>query len=150
MSEWPFKDLKVAEHLAEDLIKAGWSCEIPAYYKISEENRLAGGQIKDLVFGRKMAGSEGLIERTKDGTAYCRKCFSSVLTTFTAPTFSDTGKNWIENNLLCDQWQMRFQGHKIYYPVYRNPEGKREKLEEYLSIPGLGLFFMIIPWSLVN
>ena len=35
MSEWPFKDLKVAEHLAEGFIKAGSSGEIPAYYKIS-------------------------------------------------------------------------------------------------------------------
>jgi len=149
---YPFKDLKVVEQLVEGLIKAGWKwpSETTGYYKISEENRLAGEQIKSLVFGRKMAGTQGLIERTKDGIAYCRQCFSKIQTGFAAPTFTDIGKSWIEDDMLCDQWQTRFQGQKICYPVFRNPEGKPENLDEYFSIPGLGEFFGIIPWSPVD
>jgi TolB-like protein/class 3 adenylate cyclase len=150
MFDYPFKNLKVAEQFVEGLIKAGWPGETSDYYKISEENRLTEEQIKSLVFGRKMAGTEGLIERTKDGIAYCRKCFSKIVSGWKSITFRDTGKSWVEDDMLCDQWQNRFQGQKICSPVFRNPEGKREKFDEYFSIPGLGESFGIIPWSPVD
>ncbi len=151
MFYYPFKDLKVAEQFVEGLIKAGWPGEKSEYYKISEENRLAGERIKSLVFGRKMAGSEGLIERSNDGIAYCRQCFKSIeASSLTVTTFRDTGKSWIEDDMLCDQWQNRLQGQKICYPVFRNPEGKLERFDEYFSIPGLGEFFGIITWSPVD
>ncbi len=150
MFEWPFKDPEFAEHFVEGLIKANWPGEASEYYKISEENRLTGEQIKTLLFGRKVASTRGLIERTKDGNAYCRKCFSAIQSGWTAPTFSDTGKSWIEDDMFCDQWQTLFQGQKICYPVFRNPEGKPERFDEYLSIPGLGESFGIIPWSPVD
>ena len=150
MFYYPFKDLKVGEQLVEGLIKAGWPGETSEYYKVSEENRLVGEQIKALVFGRKVASLQGLIERTKDGIAYCRKCNPTITRGWQAPTFSDDGKSWIEDNMLCDHWQALFQGQKICYPVFRNPDGKRERFDEYLSIPGLGESFGIIPWSPVD
>jgi hypothetical protein len=149
---YPFKDPKFAEQFVEGLIEAGysWPAGTSGYYKISEENKLSGGQIKTLVFGRKMASTQGLIERNKDGTAYCRQCFSKIQTGFIAPTFTDIGKSWIEDDMLCDQWQVLFQGQKICSPVFRNPEGKPERFNQYFSIPGLGEFFGIIQWSPVD
>jgi TolB-like protein len=147
---YPFKNLKFVEQLVKGLVKAGWPGDTSEVYKISEENRLAGEQIKSLVFGRKMAGSEGLIERAKDGTAYCHQCIKEFGLTRSVLTFRDTGKSWIEDDMLCDQWQTRYQGQKICSPVFRNPDGKLERFDEYLSIPGLGESFGIITWSPVD
>jgi hypothetical protein len=150
MFYYPFKDLKFTEQFMEGLIKAGYTGEISEYYKISEENRLTGEQIKSLVFGRKMVGLQGLIERTNDGSAYCRQCIKEIGLGWVAATFRDTGKSWIEDDMLCDQWQKRLQGQKICSPVFQNPEGKPERFDEYLSTPGLGISFGIIPWSPVD
>jgi hypothetical protein len=68
----------------------------------------------------------------------------------TAPALSDIGKSWIEEDMVCDQWQTIFQGQKICYPVFRNPEGKSERFDEYLSIPSLGESLGIIPWSPID
>jgi len=45
-----------------------------------------------------------------------------------------------EMNLHRYQWQERNGGHKICYPVFRNPEGKLEKQNEYLYITDLKIF----------
>jgi adenylate cyclase len=144
---WPFKDPAVVGYFVDGLIKAEYPGGQSDIYKISEDNRLSGEQIKDLVFGHKMAATDGLIERTKDGVAYCQPCKCSFGDLLTALTCSDTGRSWIENDMLCNQWQKRFQGQKICFPVFRNPEGKREQLNEYLSIPGLGAGHGIVSWS---
>ena len=78
--------------------------------------------------------SGGWIERSIDGKANFRGFISG----------SDSGKSWIENGLLCDQWQERFGGHKICYPVFRNPEGTREKKDEYI-IPYTWALFVFSP-----
>ena len=46
----------------------------------------------------------------------------------------DKGQSWIDNDLLCDQWQERYWGRKICYPVFRNPEGSPENKDEYIYI----------------
>jgi len=131
---FPFKDQKVVYRLAEGLVKSGRSpSESSDYYKILDENRLAGQQIKTLMFGRKIIGLEGFFERSSDGNAVYRGLISG----------SDRGRSWIENDLLCDQWQKRYGGHKICYPVFRNPEGKPENQDDYLYITDL----RIIPFS---
>ena len=56
---------------------------------------------------------------------------------------SDKGKSWIERDLLCDRWIERYEGLKNCYPVFRNPEGSRKKLDEYLAATDFG----IITWS---
>jgi hypothetical protein len=95
-----------------------------------DDNRLTGQQIKALVFGRKIIGLEGWFERSNNG----RAIYQGLI------TGSDRGKSWIENDLLCDQWQERYGGHKICYPVFRNPEGSPEDKDEYLYITDLKIF----------
>ncbi len=150
MYNWPFKDLKVSDHFVDGLIKAGWLGKPSEYYRVSEEDRLTGEEIRALVFGRKVAGLDGLIDRTKDGKASCRGSRVSASIAGApmgvAPVASDSGRSWIEGDMLCDQWQTRFQGHKLCYPVFRNPEGTREMFNEYLTITDFG----IISWSPVD
>ena len=135
---FPFKDSKVDDHFTKGLLKSGilLSASPDDHYKISEENRLTGEQIKALVFGRKIIGLEiemnsgGWIERSIDGKANYHGLISG----------SDTGKSWIENELLCEQWKQRYGGHKFCYPIFRNPAGKPENQDEYLGIINWGIF----------
>ena len=133
MYHFPFKDPEVAERFVDGLIKAGYPARHSDYYKIYEENRLSGEEIKNIAFGQKVAASDGVVDRTKDGKATYRGYLGK----------SDKGKSWLEGDLLCDQWQKRYEGYKNCYPVFRNPEGSRKKLDEYLAATDFG----IITWS---
>jgi len=119
MESQPFMYSKDAARLAEGLIKANM-VKPHVYYKLFNENQLRGKEIKALVFGREVAGSAGIIIRNMDGEA-----------TFQGTT-SDSGKSWIEGDILCDQWQNHFGGQKFCYPVFRNPDGSRTMMDEYI------------------
>ena len=141
MSGLSLKDLQAAERFAEGLIKAGLPGEPSGFYKISKENRLTGNEMRKLFFGRKVAGSNMItgkqwwIERSKDGKATIRDGKDS-----------DTGKSWIEAEMLCDQWNSLYESLRDCWVVYRNPEGTSENSDEYLGAPGYGLY----PFSLVE
>ena len=131
LREYPFKNPKIVDRFVEGYVKSGLSRSPSSfYYKILDENRLTGQQIRALLFGRKIIGLEGWFERDNDGSANYRGFI----------TGSDKGQSWIENDLLCDQWQERNGGHKICYPVFRNPEGSPENKDEYLYITDLKIF----------
>ena len=106
------------------------------YYKILDENGLTGKQIRTLLFGRKVVGVEegigsgGWFERSLDGQATYRGLIGGF----------DSGKSWIEGDMLCDQWQERFGGDKTCYPVFRNPKGEPEKQNEYLIMYSWSIF----------
>ncbi|CAB1056868.1 Adenylate cyclase (EC [Olavius sp. associated proteobacterium Delta 1] len=136
---YPFKDPQIVDRLVSGLLKSGLPTSPPyTYYKILDENRLTGDQIRKLVFGRKVIGIEvgvgtgGLFERSLDGKANFRGFI----------TGSDNGKSWIENDLLCDQWQERYNGHKICYPVFATPKVlPRIRMSTSILIPGGSLHF---------
>jgi TolB-like protein len=130
MQDFPFKNSKIVARFVEGFVLSGLSKSALSYYKILDENRLTGQQIKALVFGRKVIGLEGWIERDKDGSANYRGHISG----------SDKGQSRIENDLLCDKWQERYGGHKICYPVFRNPDGNPENQDEYFYITDLKIF----------
>jgi TolB-like protein len=124
---YPFKDPEVAERFADGLLKAGVIGERSGYYKVSEEDRLTCEEIKALVFGRKVSGSEGIIDRTKDGKATISRGFFD----------SENGTSRVEGDMLCNQWQTLGRGIKNCAPVFRNPEGTPDGLDEYLWITDL-------------
>jgi hypothetical protein len=135
MATFPLKDLRIMERFAEGYVKAGLPGEPSGFYKISAEIRLTGEEIRKLFFGRKVAGSNIItgkqwwVERSKDGKATIRD-----------GDRSDTGKSWIEEDMLCDQWDNLYEGLKDCWVVYRNPEGSAEKNDEYLGAPGYGIY----------
>ena len=75
------------------------------------------------------------VERTEDGRATIRDGDKS-----------DTGKSWIEEDMLCDQWENLYENLKDCWVVYRNPEGTPENNDEYLGVPGYGVY----PFSLIE
>jgi hypothetical protein len=135
MTRLPFKDLQIMERFAEGYVKAGMLGEPSGFYKISAENRLTGEQIRDLFLGRKVIGftpgteKKWLTERSKDGKATIRD-----------GDRSDTGKSWIEEDMLCDQWDNLYESLKDCWVIYRNPEGTPKKNDEYLGAPGYGIY----------
>jgi tetratricopeptide (TPR) repeat protein len=141
MTAFPFKDHQVMERFAEAFVKAGLPGEPSGFYKVSAENRLAGEELRKLFFGRKVSGSNMItgqqwwIERSEDGKATLRDGDKS-----------DTGKSWIEEDMLCDRWDNLLENLKDCWVIYRNSEGTPEKNDEYLGAPGYGIY----PFSLVE
>ena len=135
MTLFPLKDLQVMERFAEGFIKAGLPGELSGFYKISAENRLTGEEIRELFFGRKVTGftlatgKQWYIERNQDGEATIRDGDNA-----------DTGKSWIEEDMLCDQWDTLYEGLKDCWVVYRNPERTPKNNDEYLGAPGYGIY----------
>ena len=141
MTTYPLKDLQVMERFAEGFIKAGLPGEPSGFFKITAENRLSGEEIRDQFFGRKVtgftltSGKQWWIQRSRDGKATTRDGDKS-----------DTGKSWIEEDMLCDQWDNLYESLKDCWVVYRNPEVTPGKNDDYLGVPGYGVF----PFSLVE
>ena len=135
MTIYPLKDLQLMERIAESFIKAGLPGEPSDFYKISAENRLIGEELRKLFFGRKVRGSnmvtgqKWLIERGEDGKAAIRDGDKS-----------DTGKSWIEEDMICDQWDNFLESLRDCWVVYRNPDGTPENNDEYLGAPGYGIY----------
>ena len=133
MYGFPLKDPKVADRLATGLLIAGMPGQPSGYFKIYEENKLTGDEIEALMFGRTVTGfdifteAQFWIDRTKDGKATIR-----------SPLGSDSGRSWVEGDILWDQWQMFMQGVKDSGHVFRNPDGAPEKNDEYLKITDFG------------
>ena len=137
----PLKDLQIVDRFAEGYLQAGLPGEPSGYYKITAENRLIGGEIRKRFFGYQAAGftmatgKPWHIERHKDGTA-----------TIQDGDKKDTGKSWIEEDMLCDQWDNFYEGLKNCWVIYRNPEGTAEGKDEYLGAPGYGVY----PFSIIE
>jgi class 3 adenylate cyclase/tetratricopeptide (TPR) repeat protein len=137
---WPFKDLQVAGRFADGLLKAGLQGQPSGYYKVSDEHRLSGGEIRDLFFGRTVTSfyryhewhKEHLEDRTKDGKVTWRVAPGDYYGQ------DDSGTSWVEGGMLCNQWQLNMFGIKHCMTVFRNPEGTPEMKNEFLAISDFG------------
>lgn len=135
ISNWPFKDFQVSERFAEGYIKAGFLGEPSSFYKISAENRLTGEELRDLFLKAKVtgfnlaSGKQWWIERSEGGKATIRDGDKS-----------DSGKSWVEEDMLCDQWDNLYESLRDCWVVYRNPEETPEKNDKYLGAPGYGIY----------
>jgi hypothetical protein len=141
MSNWPFKDLQTAQHFAEGYVKAGLPGDSSKIFKIMAENRLTKKEITDLFFGKQVTGytlstgKQWWVQRSLDGKA-----------TVHDGDDIDSGKSWIENDMLCDQWNNLYEGLKDCWVIYRNPGGTSEGKDEFLGAPG----YSIYPYSIVE
>ena len=141
MNYFPFKDHEVAKQIAAGYVKAGLGGAPSDFYRISEANRLGEKELKTLFFDRTVTGFEigsgkqWWIERSDDGKATTRDGDKT-----------DSGKSWVEGDMLCDQWDNLYEGLRDCWVVYRNPEGTPQTQDEYLGAPGYGLY----PFSVVE
>jgi tetratricopeptide (TPR) repeat protein len=142
MYHFPFKDRGVAARFAEGLIKAGLKTPPSGYFPAFKENQLTGKEIKRLLSGATMTGidfdgQQWWIEGKKNGEITWRG---------KGPIPSDTGRSWIEEDLICSQFQKRFWGLESCGTVFRNPRGTYEGKDEYFTCMEFGF----APFSLVK
>jgi len=135
MNSHPYNNPEVTDRLAQGLIKAGMPEE--ACYTVSYEDRLGGKKIRALVFGRTMQ----LIEPHHDIEYWWK-----IAKDGKATRPNDIGRFWIDNDMLCFQWQKSSLKAEWCGPVFRNPRGNPESSDEYLLINDWG----IIPFTLVD
>jgi len=137
----PLKDLQIVDRFAEGYLQAGLPGDPSGYYKIAAENRLIGDEIREKLIGQQVTGytmatgKPWHILRKEDGTASIQDGEKK-----------DSGKSWIEDDLLCDQWDTFYEGLKDCWVIYRNPEGTPERKDEYLGTPGYGVY----PFSVIE
>ena len=135
MTIYPDKDLQVIERFADGFVKAGLPGEPSGFYKISAENQLSTDELRELFFNRKVTGfnlatgKQWWIDRNENGKATIRDGDNA-----------DTGKSWIEDDMLCDQWDNLYENLRDCWVVYRNPEGTPENNDEYIGAPGYGIY----------
>ena len=141
MSNWPLKNLQTAQRFAEGYVKAGLQVDPAKIFKITAGNRLTGKEITDLFFGKKVigqtlaAGKRWWIQRSRDGEANIHEGDNG-----------DSGKSWVKNDMLCDQWENFYEELKDCWVIYRNPDGSPENKDEYLGAPGYGIY----PFSIIK
>jgi hypothetical protein len=125
------------------LVKDGIAGPPSEYFPSYKENQLTGEEIRKLLFGSKITGINlynGLqwwVERKKDGE-------------FTwsggGPIPFDTGRNRVEGNMICTQYQKIHWGLEYRSTVFKNPRGTYEGKDEYVFCADWGFS----PWSIAR
>jgi hypothetical protein len=119
------------------LIKAGLKGDPTDYYKIRKENKMTGKEIRELIFGKTMSGKVF-------GYPWSVKIYKNGESDTTSLFGVHKGKAWIEGDALCTQYETRFEGLKSCADIYKNPEGYKKTLSEYLILTDYGL----LPFSI--
>ena len=152
---FPFNNPALADRFAEGLIKAGVPGRSSEYLPAFKENRLNGGEIKRLLFGSTSIGFFGnypggrqwRIDRGRDGGFTWRGPEPiSTGKNGQEPISSDTGKSWIEGDMICQQYQKSWHGLEYCSTVFKNPGGTRKGKDEYFYCRDFGF----MPFSMVR
>ena len=138
MSSFLVKDREVADRYAEGLVKAGWPGHPSQYYKIDEENRLNGEEIRSLVSGQDITvdeiGRTYWIDHSENGR-------------FKNLSRLRDGNWWIEDDILCYEVESnpaeinlpRLKGLNDCGEIYRNPDSLPGSGKQYLYVKDYGI-----------
>ena len=129
----PYKNSEVFDRWIEGLIKAGLKGDPSDYYKVHKENKMTGQEIQELVIGKTMTGYVF-------GFPWSRKIYKNGESETTIFSVVHKGKTWIEGDVLCGQYETLYDGFKGCSDIYKNPEGDKKTLSEYLLLSDYGLF----------
>ena len=140
MSSFEIKNRKVADRYADGLVKAGWPGKPTEYYKIYEENRLTGEEIRSLVSGQEITvdefGRTYWVDHNQNGKLEDLSRLRE-------------GQWWIEGDSFC----YKLEGETVEYHVkgaekdlprltgldncgeiYRNPDSVSSSGKQYLYV----------------
>lgn len=135
MFGYPFSERTVADRFVVGLLKAGVTDQPTDYLPAFEENRLKGEEIRNLLFGAKIAQNASMesfdirfeIDFGKDGAFSWRGANSS-----------DSGQSRIDDDTICMQYKTNWWGLEDCATVFRNPFGKAERRNEYFFEGDIG------------
>jgi tetratricopeptide (TPR) repeat protein len=140
---WKFKNDEVFDRLAIGLVKAGFPGDPSDYVKLVEENKLTVEEATELLEGHTttgiMYGNQWWLESDKQGVIRQSYIMSGK-------KYSNKGKSWIDNDMFCNQIENFWGGYANCGVYYRNPEGDKDKKNEYLYVTYIGL----IPLSIMD
>jgi TolB-like protein len=130
MSIFPFKDRQVADRYADGLVKAGWPGQPAGYYKIYEENRLSGEEIRNLVSSQEITVYEF------NQTFWINHRENGKLIDISR---AREGKWWIEADMLCYQLESgnlsgKIKGLTDCGEIYRNTDSLPGSKKQYLHV----------------
>ncbi|MXN67112.1 hypothetical protein GR183_19560 [Stappia sp. GBMRC 2046] len=145
----PFRDPLVQERFAASLRAAGAPAGLGGYLSLNRGNRLKGVEIRDVLFGKEISGSDFWLaenewrqKRTEGGqvTHY-------GVPIHVGPPTADTGEGAIRDDLLCESWQLEEQRVEICSTVYRMFDARsRARWGDYVMVTDIGPF----PFSVVE
>jgi len=130
---FPFADPKKLDRIAEALIKAGVPGNPTDYYRILKENRINGQEVKSLLFGRKITGTS-----MSTGKQLWWEWAKSGEFKLDLGAFQDMGKSWVEGDVFFIQFEKLFGGLPYGTIIYRNPDGSKERKNQYLMVSDIG------------
>jgi len=126
MSFFLVKDRQVADRYADGLVKSGWPGQPSEYYKIYEENRLIGEEIRNLVSGQEIAVFEFSRTFWVDHSENGRLMNISR---------AKEGKWWIEGDMLCYQLESgNLKGLNDCGEIYRNTDALPGSKKRYFHV----------------
>jgi TolB-like protein len=137
---WPFKDSKVFDRFAQGLVKAGLRGDPKKYYKLNKENKLAGQEIRKLLFGNTFSGYVYGIKELK--YSYDIRDDGELEYSYKGQTY--TGKTWMEGDKICVLRENYYGGLKDCREIYRNPEGDELTKTEYFNVTDYGFFLFSV------
>ena len=147
---FPLKNSEAFDRHIKGLIKAGYKGNPSNYYKIIEENRLSGNEIKELILNKKVSGKVSVILKKKGSGKVIGLGWSHSISDegefvyhhYFGKTYK--GKSWVDGDTLCYQFESLVDGIKYCAEIYKNPKGNKDELSEYLSLTD----FWIFPFSI--
>ena len=100
---------------------------------------MKGQEIQELIVGKTMTGYSF-------GMQWLRKINKNGEFEHTDFEGVHKGKIWIEGNEVYEQYEKRFNGLRGFSEIYKNPEGDKKSLSEYIYLTD----FLIFPFSVIE
>jgi hypothetical protein len=128
------------------LIKSGLKGDPSNYYKLIKENKLSGNEIKGLLINKKIGGKlkisklEWSISISNKGECEYKRVYGGKYRK------TNKGKCWVDEDALCFQFESLFDGLKYCTEIYKNTEGNKNELNEYLYLTD----FWLLPFSIME
>ena len=142
MAGFPFADRNTSDRIATALVKAGVPDHRTDYCRLSRNNLLNGNEITSLLAGRSITG----ISASTGEQFWCEWGKNGEFR-FTRGAYRDSGKYWIEEDILFAQFDKLYDGLPFGSTIFRNARGTKVDKNEYFILLDLGA---IVPFTLVE
>jgi len=140
MMSFQFNDKVLAQKVADGLYSAGVPGKASGYYKIFDEYKLNGDEIRNLLFNKKIQ------THSYRGDKMFLSFLDNNVCTYTGPKPTEKGAYWIEKDSIWLDMPLLFYGEKCQAEVYRYPDESGEVFGPYF----LESSFNVFPFSILE